>query len=121
MRRSRPLCMWCSAPAIRYCDAPIAFLARGGIREKDGRYTLLAGSDDNGDFGMSTCDAPMCAAHTRQIGHISGTRPDSIDRCPYHIEHGDPSLRDAVCFSDEVEPRRLLIHAEIRRSRMVAT
>jgi hypothetical protein len=62
----------------------------------------------------------MCAEHIKQIGHISGRVPDSIDRCPYHVEHGDISLKDAVGFADEVEPRRREIHAKIRRSQLVA-
>jgi len=115
-------CMWCDKAAIRFCDAPIAFLARSCIRDKKGKVTdLLAGRDEYGDFGMSTCDAPMCAEHTHQIGHISGTSPDSIDRCPHHVEYGDAKLKDVICFPDEVNARRRSIHAEIRRARLVAT
>jgi hypothetical protein len=114
----RAICMWCSEPAIRYCDAPIGFIARGCHRDKNGAITLLAGSDETGDYGMHTCDAPMCAKHVKQIGHISGKNPESIDRCPYHVAHGDPDLKDAVCFPDEVEPMRRKIYAEIRRAQL---
>lgn len=113
------VCMWCERPAIRWCDAPILFLARGCSRTA-GVTTLLAGHDEHGDMGMHTCSAAMCAEHVRQVGHISGTQPDSIDRCPYHIQHGDPKLKDCVGFASEVEPRRREIYAAIRRARVAA-
>lgn len=107
--------MWCEKPSVRYCDAVIGFEAVDAIRDKAGNVVgLLAGSDT-----MWTCDAPMCAEHTRQVGHICGKDPDSIDHCPYHIEHEEHSMKKLVMFEHEAETIRRKVHAGIRRSRML--
>jgi len=107
-------CLWCESPATGLCDAPIGFEAVGAARDKTGKVTvLLAGSGSSW-----TCDAPMCDEHRRQIGHVCGKEPDSIDRCPYHYtNHGQP-LRELVIFESEVAAVRRKVRAEINRSIM---
>lgn len=104
--------MWCENPATHYCDAVIGFEAVAAIRDKNGNVTgLLAGG------GKSwTCDAPMCAEHAHQIGHVCGEEPDSIDRCPYHTEHAEQPMEELVMFEQEADARRREVHADIRRA-----
>lgn len=104
--------MWCEKLATHYCDAAIGFEAVGAIRDKAGNVTaLLAGG------GKSwTCDAPMCAEHAKMIGHVSGSQPDTIDRCPYHAEHRERPMKELVMFEHEALARRRQVHAEIRRA-----
>lgn len=107
--------MWCGKPAVRYCDAVIGVEIKGALRDKSGNVTgLLAGLDGE----QWTCDAPMCAEHTRQVGHICGEDPDSIDHCPHHAAHPERPMKELLMFADEAEARRREVHAEIRRERM---
>lgn len=105
-------CMWCDKPATRYCDAPIGFEAVDAMRDKAGNVIgLLAGG------GKSwTCDAPMCDEHGQQVGHICGQEPDSIDKCPHHLEHPEKPLRNLVMFEREAEGSRREVYANIRRA-----
>ncbi len=113
--RNMELCMWCGKTAIRYCDAVIGFEATGATRDKDGSVTgLLTGLDGR----QWTCDAPMCADHARQVGHVCGEDPDSIDHCPHCTAHSERQMKDMVMFAGEAEARRREVHAEIRRERM---
>lgn len=63
-----------------------------------------------------TCDAPMCGDHANLVGHICGKEPDSIDRCPYHIEHSDH--HDHADGGHESAVRRRAIYATVRRSQL---
>lgn len=107
-------CMWCDKPAIRYCDAAIGFEAVAAVRDKAGNVTgLLAGGGNSW-----TCDAPMCDEHSKQVGHVCWQEPDSIDRCPHHMEHSEKPMRELVMFECEAEGTRREVHAEIRRALM---
>ena len=107
--------MWCNKEAVRYCDAVIGIEPKGAIRDSAGNVaSLLAGLDSE----QWTCDSPMCADHAKQIGWISGSEPESIDRCPHHLKHGEKPMRDLIMFADEAEKKRREVHAEIMRSRM---
>ena len=113
-------CMWCDAPAVRFCDAVIGFEATGAFRDSNFKVTGLAtGPRGSGlDLKHWTCDAPMCARHTKQVGHICGKPCDSIDRCPYHVEHKEHGMDRLVMFEQEAEARRREVYASIRRSRL---
>jgi hypothetical protein len=109
------LCMWCGKQAIRYCDAVIGVEAMGATRDKSGNVTgLLTGLDGR----QWTCDAQMCVEHAKQVGHICGEEPESIDHCPHHTMLHERPMKDLVMFADEAEARRREVHAEIRRERM---
>lgn len=109
--------MWCGKPAARYCDAVIGVEPKGASRDKSGNATgLLAGLDGE----RWTCDAPICAQHTRQAGHICGEQPDSIDHCPHHATHPERPMKDLLIFAGQADARRRAVHAEIRRKNMRA-
>lgn len=112
-------CMWCEKPSEFLCDAPIGFLADGCERDKLGNVKQLLTGKRALDGGYWTCDAPMCADHRKMIGHVCGKYHDTIDRCPYHVEHGEGRFKKMIGFEHEMDGWRRKVHAEIRRSQFV--
>lgn len=113
-------CMWCDKPATHYCDAVIGLPAVDALRDKRGNVTaLLTGSGASG-VASWTCDAPMCSEHTKQIGVMCGSEPDSIDHCPHHLKSPEQPISKLVMFEREVGVRRREVHAQIRRQQIRA-
>jgi len=111
-------CMWCGEPSTRLCDAVIGYEATGCMRTRAGGVdALLTGL--GGD--VWTCDAPICDAHARQVGWVSGKTPDSIDYCLHHAALDRPSMPELVMFQDEAIKARSDLYAAIRRQRMRAS
>ena len=108
-------CMWCGAPSTRLCDAVIGYEATSCARTRAGGVeALLTGL--GGD--VWTCDAPICDAHARQVGFVTGKTPDSIDYCPHHAALDRPEMAELVMFHDEAVKTRSDLYAAIRRQRM---
>lgn len=119
MPKQRENCMWCDEPSVLLCDAVIGFEAVAAIRDAHGKVTgLMTGTNPSGECVAWTCDAPMCRAHAKRVGHVCGSAPDSIDRCPYHAASEEHGMDKLVMFEHEAEQRRRDVHAEIRRRRM---
>lgn len=70
-------CLWCGAPATHYCDSLI------GCERRASDKTLITGEG-------FTCDAPMCEAHRKQVGHVAMSEGphDTMDVCPAHADVG---------------------------------
>lgn len=114
-------CLWCDRPAIRYCDAPIGWLATHLQRAGPSLTAPLApcvGSGPDGHPVMYTCDAALCAEHTKQVGYVSGSQPDSIDYCPHHVANPGTHRCEPLLLDGEHEQVRREIHAAVRRGRM---
>lgn len=62
-------CGWCSKPSTRLCDFPVARNVRAMKSFKAGKTKPKA--------KMTTCDAPMCDDHRKEIG-------PNMDLCPNH-------------------------------------
>jgi hypothetical protein len=97
-----PRCLVCGEPAVAYCDAVLGFTA-----------------DDGGLVGRHsksfTCDAPMCEAHTKMIGHVCGRYADTIDHCQWHAEFDVRGL--VIMTADEAATARRAIWARMLRLR----
>lgn len=118
--RQHPMCLWCDAPAVAWCDAVIGFKAVAAMRDAHGAVIgLVTGSDEKGEAVAWTCDAPMCATHAKRVGHVCGTDTDTIDRCLYHAAFGAEPMEHLVMFEREAVQKRRDIHAEIRRQRIL--
>lgn len=107
----------CGRPAVRWCDACIGC----GPRLVPPGPHDAAGPPPEPMWVLDlevvhTCDAPLCEACARQVGHMCGHAEDgapwsdSIDRCPVHAER-DPPVE--ILRFGEVEVTRARIAAEL--------
>jgi hypothetical protein len=77
---TKAACIYCTAPATRWCDLVIGFDLAGSV---DGVMATL-------DTKLWRCDSPLCESHADFKGNIffSGTAPfagvESIDHCKGH-------------------------------------
>ena len=94
-------CLWCDQPSFVLCDAVLGFTFKDGIKTLGPHFT---------------CDAPMCPDHATTVGHLCGKEPNTIDRCPYHIEHADHN--DYADGEDESAVKRRAVYAAVRRSQL---
>lgn len=127
----RARCLVCDAIATRWCDAPVAFGIVGYNRVgkiADNRFSAVTGTDPKTkEPVMYTCDAPLCAAHATQVGHICGRGPghkgcESIDHCPHHVEADRDGLGSMLVLDEEEAAQlRRVVYADLRRRRMAAT
>lgn len=99
-------CLWCANEADRLCDAAIGGRAEAGM---GGRWVF------HGD--VFTCDAPMCAQHSKVIGHTCGKDGDFIERCPSCAEN-EPRIQPM--FEHEAAAWRTQRAALVRRAQMRA-
>jgi len=98
-------CWWCDAEAVRLCDVLI------GCERRKSSNTLIVGEP-------YTCDAAFCADHGRQIGHVCGNEPDSIDACCEHRGIGAVRLPDLATSKEASDKVRSAIRAKARRQLM---
>lgn len=63
-------CGWCGKPATRLCDFPVARNAAAMKSFRPGKTRPRA--------KMTTCDAPMCDDHRKEIAA-------NVDYCPNHV------------------------------------
>lgn len=94
-------CAFCKQPAEYYCDFVLG-MECGGWSRCDGELAVKVNRFD--EFvpgkglpyikqggGFFTCDAPLCEACRKQVGHLSLTgdgvcQMESIDHCPLHAD-----------------------------------
>ena len=93
-------CVVCDKNAVAFCDAMI------GASWKDGCISL--------DGPHFTCDALLCEEHRSRTGFICGKQPDTIDRCPYHIEN--PDYGNYADGEQASASKRRQVFAELRRA-----
>ena len=95
------LCLWCSDEGTRLCDAALGGMAAAGMK---GRWVYTG--------AIFTCDAPMCARHSKIVGHMCGKDGDFIEHCPHCVAH-TPTFQPM--HEHEAEALRRQRHAEARR------
>jgi hypothetical protein len=98
-------CWWCGSEDSRLCDVLI------GCERRKSDNTLI--HDE-----AYLCSAEFCMEHGRQLGHISGEEPDTIDAC---CEHGGLSavpVRELAASAEASERVRRNIRAKALRQRM---
>jgi hypothetical protein len=83
--KAKASCIYCKAPAVRWCDFVLGFTDPDG----DGLFSF----DDGSEFVR--CDAPLCAEHAvfQHNIHFSGKPPlggnESVDYCHTHNRYDD--------------------------------
>lgn len=96
------MCLWCSAPATRLCDAVIG-------------APVLPSRE------LWTCDAPLCDAcsyeRTRVVFCGQDPGVDSIDECP---EHKGLSMSETLVCASESDAVALRRRMRIRLARRIS-
>lgn len=105
-------CFFCGEPATLLCDAPLG-LVKGGEHNGQPVTTLEAMIAT-----PHTCDAPMCRACGKAVGHVCGKDHDTIDHCPLHAGSVE---RGGVLTPEEIATARRALHAQFRRNRIRVT
>jgi hypothetical protein len=98
-------CWWCNAEATLLCDAAVGWERR----QSDG--TLVWDEP-------YTCDASMCNACAKRVGHVCGDEPDSIDVCPEHADWPSVDLNRLANSALDTERIRREIGSKAWRSQM---
>jgi hypothetical protein len=98
-------CWWCGEESTVLCDRLI------GCERRKSDNTLIV------DEGY-TCDAELCRAHAKQIGHMCGGKPDTIDVCPVHVDGLGGDLSKLATTKAGAEKVRREIRATALRSRI---
>lgn len=99
-------CLVCGAAAVRWCDHVV------GIYNRGERTLRPLAEIEAGD--VAVCSAPMCAAHGKQLGHISGPEPETLDVCPAHHDISSGAA-DWTRSREQLEAMRQQAWAECRR------
>jgi hypothetical protein len=109
-------CFFCGEPSTLLCDAVLGYPIGGeGIGPKGKPYPVT--TMEAMLATPHTCDAPMCRACGKQVGHICGKTHDSIDHCPLHAgQEREPG--DRLMTAEQIARTRRALHATFRRQRV---
>lgn len=104
-------CFFCGEPSTLLCDFALALVIGG---EVNGQPVTTMEAMLSGSY---TCDAPMCRACGKMVGHVcAGKHSDTIDRCPLHASL--PAEIAQPMTLDQIAKVRRALHATFRRQRV---
>jgi hypothetical protein len=107
-------CLFCDQPATLYCDYPLAMVQGDVAVVKGVKYPITTMAAMMAT--PYTCDAPFCAAHGKQVGHICGGDDgcESIDYC--QGDHGEKICNPL--WPSEIAQLRTNLHTSWRRTKI---
>lgn len=108
-------CLFCNQPATRLCDRVIGMVDAGERVKVRGRPAYSVTSMEAMLSVSYTCDAPICAEHTRVVGHVCGKDHDTIDHC---VGCCGAARANELLTPAAIESRRARMHATYRRGRV---
>jgi hypothetical protein len=92
---------------VRWCDHVVGIYNYG--------EPMLRTISEIAEGDTCICSAPMCAEHGKQIGHVTGEEPETVDMCPAHHAGFGGDVIDWTRSREQLEEMRREAWAQCRR------